>query len=255
MLFTLGDIHGNFANVKYQIKTKQLSDCGIIQVGDFGIGYTHRENDEKILADLNSFLKERNIIMYAIRGNHDDPFYFTGYHVYDNLKLLPDYTQLEIDGHNILFIGGAVSIDRKINLNRMMEASKYGSTRKSYWYDEVFVLDEKKLKNIKNVDMVITHTAPEWCSPDNRNGFGDFVLSYAHRDDKLLEDLTNERVLVTKMFNILKDNGNKIQKHYYGHYHRSDITLNGMTTHYLLGINEMMMVDELVQTDFEDLFK
>ena len=112
MILLLGDIHGNFEYVKYLIKNHQISDCTIIQVGDFGVGFTHESNQIEVLMHLNKFLKLKNITMYALRGNHDDPKYFLGNHMYSNLKLVEDYFTLEIDGHKILLIGGAISIDR-----------------------------------------------------------------------------------------------------------------------------------------------
>lgn len=255
MILMLGDIHGSFDYVKHEIKTKKISNCFIIQVGDFGIGTTSRTNCDRLLKDLNHFLNLYDVIMYVIRGNHDDPFYFKGSHIFSNLKLLPDYTQLEVDGYNILFVGGAVSVDRKVSLNKMKASSDMGVEQNLYWSDEEFILDEDKLKDIKGVDMIVTHTAPEWCFPDNRGGFNDFVLSYSDRDDNLLTDLKNERMLVTKMFSILKENGNNIRKHFYGHFHKSEITLNGYTEHILLGVGEFQMVDNITEQDYEELFK
>lgn len=250
----LGDIHRNFANLSYQIKTKNITNCTMIQVGDFGAGYVPGR-DIEILEDLNKFLSVYNVTMYVIRGNHDDPFFFKGNHIWSHLKLMPDYSQIEVDGHNILLVGGATSIDRNGSLEKMQIAASVGVNQPLYWFDEIFVLDEEKLKNIKGVDIVVTHTAPEWCYPDNRNGFSDFVKNFTDDDIYLLKDLTEERNLVTKMFNILKDNGNHIQKHFYGNFHKNMITVNGMTTHYLLGIGEMMEVDNYEENDYEEIFK
>ena len=122
-------------------------------------------------------------------------------------------------------------------------ASEVGINNPLYWDDEAFILDEIKLKDIKNVDIVITHSAPEWCYPDNRPGFNDFVLSYAKHDPSLLTELKAERELISKMFKILKDNGNRIKKHFYGHFHKSEYTLNGLTEHILLGVNELQNID------------
>ncbi len=62
----MGDIHGNFNYVKWYIKAHKIENCTIYQVGDFGIGFTTEFNDMNILGDLNRFLNERNIQMYAI---------------------------------------------------------------------------------------------------------------------------------------------------------------------------------------------
>lgn len=243
MILFLGDIHGNFNYIAHEIKRKKITNCTIIQVGDFGIGFTTPKNDLKILEAFNLFLKEHNIVMYAIRGNHDNPKFFQGDYIFDNLKLITDYTVLEIEDHKILCVGGAVSVDRVPRLNEMQKAARYVSKKEQFWFDEKFVFEEDKVKDLKEVDIVVTHTAPEWCVPDNRNGFGAFVEGFAYYDNKLLEDLAFERAEVTKMFKLLNQNNN-IKYHFYGHFHRHDITINGYTTHMLLDINEFWMLDE-----------
>lgn len=245
MTLVLGDLHNNYNYLLNEIKDKEITDCNIIQVGDFSIF------KDDILCKLNNFLKYRNIILYAIRGNHDDPNLFTGEHIFSNLRLLPDYTVLNIDNQNILFVGGATSVDRKISLRKMASGE---SEIPIYWEDEVFQLDEEKLKDISNIDIIITHTCPEWCYPNNRLGFSDFVLNYAENDKDLLNDLNRERELVSRMFNILKENGNKIKKHYYGHFHTNEITEHNGTTHILLGICEMRYITETTQEEYEKIF-
>src|ERR1700753_1506161 len=121
----LGDIHGRFENLKKLIKRYKIGKndevAYIIQCGDFGIGF-HPTTDEENLHLLNKFLKRRNIIMIVIRGNHDDPSFFTGTHIFSNLKLVSDYSTMDIYGIKYLFVGGAISIDRKPRLDRMQEA-------------------------------------------------------------------------------------------------------------------------------------
>lgn len=237
----LGDIHGNFELLKREIIRRGIGEneevAYIIQVGDFGIGFNNK-SDLETLALLNKFLKLRNIILIAIRGNHDDPSFFQGNHMYSNLMLVPDYTVMDIYGKMHLFVGGAVSIDRKYRSGQDYQRACYGSSQKSYWTDEVFALDEEKLKDIYGINVVVTHSAPEWCFPDNRNGFGDLVDEFAYHDKQLYDDLNTERSNITKMFKILESNGNAIQYHAYGHFHSSQITMNGYCNHFLLGINE-----------------
>jgi UDP-2,3-diacylglucosamine pyrophosphatase LpxH len=91
----------------------------------FSIGFTTPENDMRILEDLNEQLKKKNITMYAIRGNHDNPAFFKGDHILSNLKLLPDYTVLDLEGKKILLVGGAVSVDRVPRLTEMNDLHKY----------------------------------------------------------------------------------------------------------------------------------
>ncbi len=108
----LGDVH-NYSKIIQYAGAIELSDCDLIQVGDFGVGVDG--NDENRLNTLNQFLVEYNIFLHVIRGNHDNPAYFTGNYrnVYSNIDFIPDYTIKQIQNRNILFIGGATSIDRK----------------------------------------------------------------------------------------------------------------------------------------------
>lgn len=241
MILFLGDIHGNFNYIKSEILRKKITDCTIIQVGDFGIGFTSIENDTRILKEFDAFLNVVNITMYVIRGNHDNPKFFNGNFQYENLKLLEDYSILELEGKKILLVGGAVSVDRVPRLDEMKKLARYGNKKEQYWFDEKFVLNEDKVKDLTDINIVVTHTAPNWCDPDNSNGFGDFVESYAFYDKNLLNDLSNERKDVTKMFDIVMKNNN-IEKIYYGHFHRSSVSKKDNTTAHLLNCNEFMMI-------------
>lgn len=242
MIIYSGDWHNRFKLIKEKIERLQLGNIEeityIIQVGDFGIGF-YPMYDMQSLEDLNNFFKEKNITCMVCRGNHDDPSFFNGDHIYSNLQLLPDYTVKFIDGQHHLFVGGAISINRMHLIREdQKEAALTGGNIKQWWKDEIFILDEKKLENLQNIDVVVSHIAPEYCYPDNRNGFNDFVDTFAENDPLLYDDLNTERADMTKMFEILERNGNWIKTHVYGHYHRSSITLNRYTTHYLLDINE-----------------
>jgi len=239
-LLFLGDIHGNFNYVKWYIKAHKIKDCTIYQVGDFGIGFTNEFNDMNTLGDLNKFLKEYNIQMYVIRGNHDNPKFFDGHlaNHFDNLHLLADYTVIDIEGTKILGVGGAISVDRRPRMREQLEYARANRDIELYWYDEVFVLDEEKLKTFENIDIVVTHTAPDFCMPVNKNGFGHLVQTFAQDDKKLYDDLRQERDLVTKMCNILKEK-NKPDYWFYGHFHTDWFGNIEGVNYRLLAINEM----------------
>jgi len=125
MIFYLGDIHGNFNLINQYIKMYDLKDAHIIQVGDFGVGFNTFEKEKRLLQMTHDVLVKNNVMVWAIRGNHDykpyfdnDPFEFT------NIKLVKDYTVLNLEGKNILCIGGAVSVDRML---RYTKAQKLGT--------------------------------------------------------------------------------------------------------------------------------
>ena len=180
------------------------------------------------LLKLNSWLKEANCILYAIRGNHDDPKYFNGCFMFSHLKLLPDYTVLNIDGKKVLFVGGAHSIDRGRRIRD-----------NDVWFpDEVFNLDEDKLIKMREIEVVITHTAPNFAWPMD---FNQIVYNAAAEDGTLLDDLRTERAELTKMFELLEMN-NAITHYIYGHFHQDQVTEFRGTEFRCLGIESVFEI-------------
>jgi DNA repair exonuclease SbcCD nuclease subunit len=241
MLIFLGDIHGNFNNLKWQIETNKITDATIIQVGDFGIGFTNENNDNKLLEELNIFLKDNNIILYAIRGNHDNPKYFLGNHILSNLKLMPDYSVIKVNDLNMLLVGGAISVDRMPRIVENDTYLKVGDLRRKWWEAEVFVYGEENKKfidSLRDIDILVTHTAPSKCNPDNSLGFHRIVERFALTDNKLKGELISERKLMDEMFSDLLKN-NDIKYHFYGHFHFHNIDSFGRCAHILLDINEL----------------
>lgn len=246
MILILGDIHSDFKFLKSMISEQDLRGYTIIQVGDFGIGFDPI-NDDNHLINLNKFLSEWDCMLYAIRGNHDDPHFFEGYHVYSNLNLLKDYSQLQIDGYNFLFVGGATSIDRLSLIKQMKLSKSFGSHYPTYWKNESFIYDESEIDKLNNIDIVISHTAPDWCYPEISKGFGSFVEYFMSQDEKLSDDLKKERLEMNFLFNRLKSNGNKVKLHFYGHFHDNHQTKHDGIVHQLLDIKEIRELDWYVK--------
>lgn len=233
----LGDMHGDFYTVeRFCRRNETKTKINVIQVGDFGAGFGHNIDFIEMMDHLNSILAEFNVTLYVMRGNHDDPAYFDGkYTWWSNLKFMPDYSVLELEGKRILLVGGAISIDRKVR-----------TEGRSYWKDEVYVLDEEKLKMIKDIDIVVTHNSPHFCNP---RGFNALVRSFAADDPDLLDELTHERNLLTVTHDILKNNGNPIQQWFYGHFHHTFNETHGDIHFHLLTINQY---HELVWKETEE---
>jgi UDP-2,3-diacylglucosamine pyrophosphatase LpxH len=236
MVILLGDIHGNFEKLKFEIENKRIDDCTIIQVGDFGIGFHSKEKCNSYLVDLNDFLSSKGIRMLVIRGNHDNPSYFNGDYKYSNLELLKDYTVLDLEESKFLFIGGAVSIDRLFRKDTDRVHYVVGSETRSYWEDETLKWNDK-VSEVEGIDYIITHTAPSFCYPDNRLGFARIVEEFADRDKFLKTDLAVERNLMDRIFKEVNIK-NKIKKHFYGHFHSSAVTNVKECEHRLLNIFE-----------------
>jgi len=216
----LGDHHGAWNELFYLIDKKRLNDCYIISVGDLGIGFLHKKEYEYQQAKrLNDSFKEKNIKFYGIRGNHDDPNFFTGKDRInlDNFELIEDYSIFDYKTNTIQFIGGAVSIDRT--------GRQEG---KSYWSGERVIFNKDACKK---VDILVTHTAPSFCFPQT---FNEIVYGWAREDAYLIEDLNDERAIVDEIFKICSP-----KVHLYGHFHSSwNETINGCR-HKLLAINEL----------------
>lgn len=243
MALFLGDIHGAFHRLIKRIEHKNITGENIIQVGDFGIGFQSFVKDREMLAGLNQFLSERFITLYAIRGNHDDPAYFIEDEEgntpmqFSNIKFIPDYTVKEIDGMKMLFVGGALSIDRKPRINEELCGSS-----KTYWEDEGFVFDKEKLESLdlKGLDILVAHTSPKFAWPQT---MGSIVYHFAKGDLDLIRDLEHEREWVTTFYKVLDEELECPPKKYiYGHFHSSHITPYKDTEFRLLDIDEFYEV-------------
>jgi hypothetical protein len=58
------------------------------------------------------------------------------------------------------------------------------------------------------------------------------------KDQDLIKDLDNERMLVDLMWNKLNSNDNKIKFHFYGHFHFPNTEFINDTKHVLLDCDE-----------------
>lgn len=219
MVVFLGDVH-NYSKIPTYIDTIKLSDCDLIQVGDFGVGVDG--NDLSRLKELNDYLVSKNIILHVCRGNHDNPAYFDGSFrdVFSNIDLIPDYTIKKIKDKNILFIGGAISVDRKPNKNIPDIRNKKDGTWSGrtpgvdYWKDEKIVFNEEFLRTVENINIVVTHSAPSFVEPYLQSG----AEKWFESDPELEEELHLERSLLSDVCFIIKQKNN-ITNWFYGHFH------------------------------------
>lgn len=205
MAIYIGDTHGNFDYFKHQIRGTQ--NVNYKHVGDF---WPMNQKDvfaRKILDELNRILKRNKSTLYINRGNHDDPRFWLQADEYNlsNIKFVPNMEVLNIEGKIVLFLGGAISVDRLVNPR---------------WFpNEYFDFDENRLSNImenySQIDVVISHTAPNFAYP---LGVNQFVLDYAKEDSKLVEDITQERRNMGKVYQILSTKF-RIKRWVYGHFH------------------------------------
>jgi len=243
-----GDIHGNFSKLVNYIKIVRITNCVIFICGDFGIGF----NKEQFYIDefnkLSKILEKHNVLIAAIRGNHDNPKYFKEIKYYGNFLLIPDYTIIEVNNKNILALGGAISVDRYQRKIDMQKQLKYAKTIKHecYWVDEEFILNENILSNTSNIDIVFSHSCPSFCPPFTKG----IMLDYIDRDKSLIEDCAKERINFTKAFDIIYKYNPKLSNWYYGHFHSSHkINVNDVNFT-CLDIMEIYMIN----SGYDDIF-
>lgn len=218
----IGDIHGEWNYLKKVIKHYDLRDCILICVGDLGIGFAANEAKEiRIHIDLNEFFKGRNIFFKSIRGNHDDPKWFRSKpDSLTNFELLPDFTVMQVNGEKWFFVGGAISIDRRLRVPGT-----------SWWENEGFPKNWREKINVGNIDVLVTHSAPHWSGPTVKNGI---VIHFAEKDPTLLEECNKERTEIQSMIDILRP-----RAHYAGHFHLHSISTRNGCTSRILDINEV----------------
>ena len=224
----LGDLHGEFEAICRFVQDNDITNTLLIQVGDFGVGFGDFRNTMIRLNNLNKTLKERDCTVVAIRGNHDDPSWFNVSYDFSHLLFVPDYTVIKTQNRTFLFVGGAVSIDRKMRIG-----CDKNSAYKTYWSDEAFVYKDEVLDEILksdfDIDTVVTHSSPYYVYP-----YTDVNLKeWYEQDDKLHDDIKAEREGLNKLYDKLSTKYN-IKEWYYGHYHGSQTTMYNNTKFVLL---------------------
>lgn len=221
-----GDWHGKWNEAVRRIKELDLHGCTIVQVGDFGAGFDHVKKFVGSMRMINATLKNRNIELFAIRGNHDDPAYFDGTS-YGNVTLVEDYTVLERCGKRLMLVGGAISIDRMPNPDVLNYRGKPWTGRKAgvnYWPDESFVLRPDRVTS--DVDIVVTHSAPDFCYPHIKSK----LEVWSKHDAALILDTNKERSDLSEMRDMLSGPS----AWYYGHFHESRFEYIDSTKYVLL---------------------
>lgn len=202
-IYFTGDIHGNFEPFVFYITVqKQLHDTTVFVAGDIGIGFYKLNYYLDTFKRLNKKLAKYNIQVYFIRGNHDNPIYFTENspidEYYSHIHFVKDYEIITIENHNILCIGGATSVDKI-----------YRKENETWWAEEyVHYFDINKIVNIENVDIVVSHAAPMFVSPkyERISWMSDETDLYAKRDRNILSNV---------YFELYK----QLKYWFHGHYH------------------------------------
>lgn len=236
-ILVIGDNHDHWEVFPNIIRDYGLDNCAVILAGDFGIGFEPFNNEMRKVSYLSKRMAYTNSVLFVVRGNHDNPEYFTGIFDTDNVKLVPDYTVLNINGINILCVGGAFSIDRTIRKSYFnFNNTKSGVISKNdYWPNEMFIYDHDKIMSMKNINMVVTHSAPKICPPYIKNN----LKFWSINDKNIIEDCNIERSQLFQIYDNLIQNGNNISHWFYGHFHNHYKTPYHNTIFIGLDINDL----------------
>ena len=187
----LGDIHGNVHYLDWALEHAVNAGAEMmIQVGDFGFDF--KDGFLSALADITD---RHQIPLLAIRGNHDDPWWWKTHRRMGNVHLIPDGFTTTIGKKRVAFLGGAVSIDRDL---REENISWWKEERVSPHVVNAWIYDEVK------ADVLISHDSP--ILPDNLPGF---VLP-----PDILRDCEEDRHLIRVAVETLEPD-----VIYHGHYH------------------------------------
>lgn len=161
-LLVAGDWHGNTVATRRALGFAQKEGCTeVFQVGDFGFGWSRSATGDAFVEAVSRAAIAYGIDVYWLDGNHEnfDLLEERGYFKHDDgpveicerVFYVPRGTVLERDGHRILVIGGAYSVDKGAR-----------TEGKSWWpQEEITYADLDKCAEAGEVDVVFSHDAPD----------------------------------------------------------------------------------------------
>lgn len=172
-----GDTHGKVFDRLAKINSSLYApaETALIILGDAGLNFYLNKTDQI----KKSLVQNTGFTIYCVRGNHEERPENLGFKLvndanvgnmvyveeaFPNIRYFVDGGNYIINGHPILTIGGAYSIDKEYRLER---AKITGSSFTGWFPDEQ--LTEQEMTAIaegskgKHFDFVFTHTCPlDW---------------------------------------------------------------------------------------------
>ena len=220
-----GDIHGDIMPLVFKCCVQYgMTDTLIVVAGDCGFGFEKLGYYENVYNRCREKLSKANNWLVFIRGNHDNPAYFSKQlFKHQRWMTLKDYSVIKACGHTILCVGGATSIDRKYR----MASRHYHIPNPDdpfmpnvYWANEIPEFNKARLDRLDEIcaiDTVITHTSPSFCELSSHFGLEDWAM----HDKDLMEDVKYEREVMDDIYNYLYTKNHPLCYWYYGHFHES----------------------------------
>lgn len=205
-LYVMGDNHGKLlvlSNALAGSRIKEGSD--VILLGDNGLIMDDITTDyiwKNDYAEINKLAKEKDVRIFLLRGNHDNPASYKHELSYSNVILLEDLDTATWRDKKAIFIPGAVSIDRCLRKMRGWN-----------WYENEG-LPELDLLSLGRHDIVFSHGGP---LPRKLRKDRAIVDHYCCLDQDLADDLAKEQITWQLILAAVSP-----KTMYYGHYHVTD---------------------------------
>ena len=177
-ILLVGDCHGNVEFMERVFAFAAFESCErLVQLGDFGFGYSYRRTDDGSLLcrfseSMASLVASTEIELDFIEGNHDNHVDLTSTPadadgrrtVAPGVRNLPRGHRFEIDGCSFLVCGGGVSVN-KADLTTYVN-----------WWPGEEVTDADVLRCAgDHVDVLLTHDAPREAPLTGFVGFGEDI--------------------------------------------------------------------------------
>lgn len=211
-IYCIGDIHGKFDILVQRIRELK-PNSHLLCVGDVGLGFEDSQ-DPSCLQAVNDIASELNIHIWMIRGNHDNPYLFrthqaTWNEAHSHIKLMADVDSLELEGQHVIFVGGAISVDR----------SHEGRIEGYSWWKEEPVHESCPsrvyhiVEQFGPADLIITHAGPVTTLPV-LDLYEPNIYHYSQEDPNLFNDISIERTRLSDCVQY-----SRAPMCVYGHYH------------------------------------
>lgn len=194
----IGDVHGDWDFLEdFVLNFPKLN---IVQLGDFGMGYLNPHVQDKRLKKLAGALKQSESLMYVVRGNHDDPKYFTDLILDERIIFLEDYSVLTtFSQKTIQLVGGGISVDRQLR-----------KKNKGWWENENVLFSPSK---VQKVDYFLTHVPPKYFIREMCPKSA-MVEEFCKTDLYLKDQLIQEQNIIQALFDL-----SEAKYSYFGHFH------------------------------------
>ena len=187
MIAICGDVHSFFELlVDYSKIAKEAGCSAMIQVGDFGVS-------PQAINDLKAKSLYPRIPVFVIAGNHEYFDMWEGFEgvkeVMHNVFFVQKGHIMKLDGLNVLFFGGASSIDKAY------QGSAWD------WREDIQPSDVERFRKNRakmdgNIDLMIAHVPPKGVidrnfDPKNKLAFG-VPIYWQDKSAPIIEDVWNQ---------------------------------------------------------------